>query len=122
MRRALILSALALLVWATLGSGGPVEGPQVGTNRVIEPYGHETFTVSFKAGEPAVVIASGNQQTYLGLYVYDADGNCVAWDDLAEKNTRDDLAVRWYPDRTGPYMVEVRNFGALHNIFQIAFR
>jgi len=122
MCRMLVLSMLVLLAWVTLGSGRPVGGPQPLTKEIIEPYGRLGFTVRFKAGEPATVIASGDQRTYLGLYIYDQDGNCVAWDDMGDKRTRDDLAVQWHPLETGLCTVEIRNFGPLHNVCQIAFR
>jgi hypothetical protein len=122
MRRSLVVASLVLLGWVTLGSGAPVEGPAVALKVGIEPYGRQSFPLTFKAGEQAKVIASGNQQTYLGLYIYDDQGNCVARDDMGDTRTRDDLAVEWYPPSTSEYTIEVRNFGPMANVFQIAFR
>jgi hypothetical protein len=81
----------------------------------VEPYETRSAKIEFVGTEKAAVACMGNHKTYLGLYVYDANGNCVAWDDLVATKGRsptDGLAVEWYPPETATYNVEVVNFGA----------
>jgi len=43
------------------------------------------------------VIVSGSYASVLGVYVFDAQGNCVARDDMSEPQTADDLITEWIP-------------------------
>ena len=81
-----------------------------------------TMTQTFEAGKRAGFAAIGSGATYMGVYVYDDQGNCVTWDDHGNFATRDDLAVTWYPPRTANYTVEVWNFGRKRNIFEYSVR
>jgi hypothetical protein len=122
MHRVVPLVALLLLCGVLLLRGAPVGGER-GVRGEIEPYGIRHYQpLAFKGGEKALVIVSGNGQTYMGLYVYDQQGNCVAWDDLGNKHTKDDLAVEWYPAQTAPHTIEIHNFGPRRNIYQMAVR
>jgi hypothetical protein len=116
------LAAALSLAAACLVRGGPVSGSA--WLKKIEAPPHRSWSVgtTFKGGERATVIVSGTGASYLGLYVYDEDGNCVARDDLGDKGVRDDLTVVWYPPRTAPYRIEVRNFGARLNQFDLVTR
>jgi hypothetical protein len=122
MRRLVVLSGILLLGCVTLGSGAPVGGRAVPRQQGVEPYGRRSYVATFKGKERACVIVKGAGQTYLGLYVYDEHGNCVARDDRGSNNVKDGLAVEWFPLKTAPYTVEVRNFGPLVNSFSLALR
>jgi len=81
-----------------------------------------SYTETFKGQERALVIVSGNWESCLGLYIFDARGNCVARDDRSGPQTADDLAVEWIPPEQGRYSIEVRNGGVPENVYQIAVR
>lgn len=116
-----LLPAALVVLWERPVS--PQELERVArTQELVPPYGQRNYSVVFFQGQRALIIVSGDQQSYLGLYVYDEEGNCVAQDDLGGQGSWDDLAVAWYPLRTGVYRVEVRNFGPRPNVFQIALR
>ena len=122
MRRLLALAGMALLVGALLVRAASVGG-RGGGKGWIEPYGSRSYRpLAFKGGEKATVIVNGTGRTYMGLYIYDQHGSCVAWDDLGAKGVKDDLAVEWYPPHTGLYTIEIRNFGHLPNFCQRALR
>src|SRR5690349_5783952 len=105
MRSLLFLCGLvALLAAAPPGDGAPVKGNFVKRARV-DGHGSRSLVVAFKGGEKACVVLSGDGSGYLGLYVFDADGNCVARDDRGDYPTRDDAAVEWFPTRTGRYTI-----------------
>jgi hypothetical protein len=122
MRRLTFLCGLLLVACATGGSGAPVKGPYPKSKQVVEAYGVRTYAETFKAGERASIVVVGNGATYLGLYVHDEGGNCVAWDDKGDYPNRDDLAVQWFPPKAARYTIEVRNFGPSPNTFEMAIR
>src|SRR5689334_1162504 len=111
MQRLLVLLAAAALLAAAGGSdGGPAKviGGKGANTPTIPALFSQVYSAEFKGGERACVIALGNGRTYLGLYVYDAHGNCIAWDDEGRPRSRpgqtstvDDLAVDWFPAASG---------------------
>jgi hypothetical protein len=116
-----LLAATVVLALASVSVGSPVsefkpEVPQ------IPQLASKTYTLQFKGGQRANVIAIGDGSTFMGLYVYDVHGNCVAWDDEGLSQTRDDLALEWYPLENGYYIVEVRNCGSHVNQCKVWIR
>jgi hypothetical protein len=114
-------AATVLLLLVSTGSGGPVVrvDPQLPQ---IPQFASQTYTMEFKGGQRALVIASGDGSTYMGLYVYDSLGNCIAWDDEGNVVTKDDLAVDWYPRQNAVYCIEVCNCGPLVNPCKVFIR
>ena len=111
MKRMLTLLAAILALSVTdTGRGGPISPFKQETPHVAQ-LSSQTYMRTFRGGERANVMAIGTGATYMGLYVYDRHGNCVAWDDWGMPISRDDLSVDWYPRQTAPYMIEVRNSG-----------
>jgi hypothetical protein len=120
-----MLALCVLLLAASLEvEGSPVEpvGPRMDV--VLAPYRRLVESRIFAANQRANIIAIGRLRdgTFLGLYVYDVHGNCVAWDDLGNSSTRDDLAVEWFPMRTERYTNELRNLGAASNRLDLVIR
>ncbi len=115
------LPALLLLaVGFASGLGGPLP-PSSAREGVVEANGSRSYVFPFKADARAsVVIVGRTNQTNLGLYVFDRHGNCITWDDQGAAANRDDCAVEWYPPRTEPYTIEVRNLGPLRDGYDIA--
>ncbi|MCI0378420.1 MAG: hypothetical protein L0215_12495 [Gemmataceae bacterium] len=114
------LLSMLLLVGAT-GHAGPTQ-PRPPSREVVEPFGQKTFSLNFEGNQRASVVAIGDGRTFMGLYVYDRHGNCVARDDVGDSPTRDDLAAEWFPPELGPYSIDVVNLGRTFNQFWIAIR
>jgi hypothetical protein len=110
-KRLKCLALLSLLpcFFITPTGGAPVrvepakEYPLIGLGQI-----NETFKL--KGQEPARVVASAlkDPTARLGLYVFDADGNCVAWNDTG--STPNTVGVVFVPPAEGAYLVQVRNF------------
>jgi hypothetical protein len=86
--------------------GGAETGPTNLTRRV-DPYDSISLGLKFKGRERATVIVVGRGGTDLDLYVFDEQGNLVAWDD----SPLDACAVEWYPERPARYSIDIRNTG-----------
>lgn len=93
---------------------GAVGGPKAQRDRV---YGKDinTYKVQFWANELAEVCVSGDGDTDLDLYVYDASGNLIG----SDTDYSDDCVVRWVPAWTGTFFIKVVNRGALYNNYAI---
>jgi hypothetical protein len=111
-----------LCLMGNLVPAGPVHQARGHKVDRVDHFGSRYFTEAFKGGEPGKVIVIGDGRTYLGLYAYDPDGNCVAHDDQGSFSTRDDRAVEWFVPRTTVYTVEVRNLGRSVNQFEMAVK
>lgn len=108
-----VVLVLATSVMPTLA--GAVGGPKYGEYR-LSANRYRNFTVSFHAGQTARVVISGDGDTDLDLYVYDAFGNLVASDD----DNLDDCIVSWTPRWTGRFTIKVVNRGIVYNDFVLA--
>jgi hypothetical protein len=110
--RVLCSGLLLLLAGAALGPGAPLDPKTRLVEGKVEPYRDLNYERTFQAGIPAKVIALGEaRKGYLGLYVFDAHGNCVARDDEVNDRTVDDTAVEWVPAQTGPCTIQVKALG-----------
>src|SRR5437868_9342886 len=122
MKQAACLGLLGALLLASGSGGAPVRERKPERN-AVDAFGVTTFVDRFEGKKRACVVAIGDGSTYMGFYVFDRWGNCVAKDDASEVfATRDDLAVEWYPSETADYTVDVRNFGSARNTFNISIR
>jgi hypothetical protein len=119
MRYAVLVGGLSVLLAGGGGQGAPVSGSFLKSFEIL-PGRSITVVREYKAGERACAIATGRGLSYLGLYVYDADGNCIARDDRAGWQTRDDAAVDWYPPAKQKYAVEVKSLAGYKNAFDLA--
>jgi hypothetical protein len=93
----------------------PVGGPQILSNRIVGAYSSRTFTVTLRGGEATSIGVSGDGDTDLDLYVYDALGNLIAADD----DSTDECRARIIVYRTGSFTIKVVNHGALPNEFDV---
>jgi hypothetical protein len=116
MKRLACLCALtlAVLVQGHVGGGPVVRRYKEPPAKMWEKHSVESgrslyLQDNFKGGERASVIVIGNEEFVMDLavYVFDADGNCVARFDEGA----DYCAVEWYPPTPGRYTIEVRNRG-----------
>jgi hypothetical protein len=122
MKRFLILvTAATLLAVGGVGQGSPVS-PVKALLPQVPQLASQTFAYEFKGEQLARVLAIGDGATYMGLYVYDIHGNCVAWDDNGSSATRDDLAVAWQPRQNGVFLIELCNCGVRVNQCKVVIR
>jgi len=122
MKQAACLGLLGALLLATVSGGAPVRERKPERN-AVDAFGVTSYADRFEGKKRACVVAIGDGSTFMGLYVFDRWGNCVAKDDVSEVfATRDDMAVEWYPSETDVYTVDVRNFGSSRNMFHISIR
>lgn len=120
MRQSIHLLALVLsLALVASGSASP-EGESTGKSSiaVLPGFVASTESRSFRGLEPSTIVVFGKRSDiFLGLYVFDPNGNCVAHDDAG-----DDLAVQWIPPRSQPYSYEIRNLGMIATPLEMAIR
>jgi hypothetical protein len=91
-----------------------VGGPKYGIDRV-NAYSSIRFQVQFRGLELGEVLVSGDGDTDLDLYIYDAYGNLIARD----IGYTDDCYVSFIPYFTQYVTIEIRNLGRVYNRFQI---
>jgi len=120
-RLLLVLSTAALLAFGGTGQGGPAT-PFKSQPIEVPPLASRVFNVEWEGEQRACAIVLGDGSTYMGLYVYDIHGNCIAWDDEGMPQTCDDVAVEWYPTQKGVFVVEARNNGMQSNNCKVVLR
>jgi hypothetical protein len=113
---------LILLAGAAVGPGAPLDPETRAVEGKVEPYRDLNYERPFRAGTPAKVIAVGKTGAPLGLYVFDANGNCVARDDDVGGRSRDEVAVEWVPAQTGPCTIQVKALGKNGDEFLMTVR
>ncbi len=105
-----------------LGVAGVRGGPEVGTREFLRdrlpPFGVTAKTLVFKAGAISRAVAAGTQLADVDLYVFDASGNLVAWDD----SPQDAAAVEWLPQQMARFSVVVRNSTASDDVVDLFIR
>ena len=122
MRSILGVSLLTVLVCVSFSAADLVMPRKRDAEQVVPAYNIRAYSDTFRKSESARVIASGVGDSCLGLYIFDARGNCVAWDDKGDARTADDLFAEWIPAEQERFNVEVRNGGFEANTFRIALR
>jgi hypothetical protein len=122
MTRCLVLVwGCAVLAFVGAVQGGPTT-PIKAQTQEIPALGGRVFSAEWEGNRRASAIAIGDGSTYMGLYVYDKHGNCVAWDDEGTARTCDDLAVEWRPRQNAVYAVEIHNNGMQSNRCKVVLR
>lgn len=95
------------------GTRGAENGP--GAKRtVVNTRAVDSYRVTFRGGEPARVVVSGDGDSDLDLYVYDENGNRICQD----TDATDTMICSWTPRYTGPFTIRVRNLGEA-NVYRI---
>lgn len=114
----LALAFAALLTTLTLtGSAvaGDVRGPRV-AHSSLAAGSTDSYTFVFQGKERWYISVSGDGDTDLDCYVYDANGNLVSKDDDNTDECRmTDVAI-W----TGSFTVRVVNRGRVSNVYDLA--
>lgn len=96
-------------------SRGAVRGPTVHADTVLAG-NTDSYSLSFRGGEQAAVLVSGDGDTDLDLYVTDENGNQIC----ADTDASDTMLCRWTPAWTGPFGIHVRNLGRVYNNYKLA--
>jgi hypothetical protein len=112
MKRFLTLAMASLLIG---GSAAWAGGPELEQSATVEADHTHTYTLTFRAGEKAVVGIHGNGSSDLDLLVFDENGNPVAVDD----DDTDECIAVWTPAWTGKFTVKVVNQGDVSNRYEI---
>jgi hypothetical protein len=99
---------------ALIKSTGNTRGATKGAIRHYDDVlaGHtDTYTISFRGGELAMVIVSGDGDTDLDLSIYDANGNFIT----SDTDGTDDCVCSFIPRWTGTFKVKIKNYGSVYN-------
>lgn len=116
-----IITALAALVFVSSTFASAAENdyrnvssnPTTETEECVLANSTDTYCVTFKGGEEAMVIVSGDGDTDLDLYIYDEYGNLIDYDN----DDMDTMVCTWIPRWTGKYTIEIRNLGDVRNYY-----
>ena len=123
MRILLPLCVVVILLCVSVGSADLVTPRKVWLAGLVPGQGTRVVIERYKPNDAATVILSGNgDTTVLGLYVFDAEGNCVAKDDRTTLQNTVDLGLEWVPANTTPYYIEVRNAGVSEMSYKLVLR
>jgi hypothetical protein len=110
----------AMLAWAAKVEGslnttrGAVGGPKQGRHSV-QARSSDQFRLAFTGGRLAEILVSGDGDTDIDLYVYDANNNLI----VSSEDYSDDCYVSWVPAWTGNYTIRVVNRGNVYNRYII---
>jgi hypothetical protein len=123
MGKVLPCCVVALFFFAALGSADLVTPRKAVDSQTIRGFTTRSTLERYKPNEGAMVILSGKlPSTVLNLYVFDAQGNCVAMDDRTTPQNSVDLSLEWVPAEQTPYFVEVRNAGLAGTQYDVVLR
>lgn len=93
---------------------GTVGGPTY-TTSCVNANTTDVYNVRFRAGQQAAVFVSGDGDTDLDLFIYDANGNLVA----SDTDYGDDCLCIWTPRWTGNFKIKIKNYGRVYNCYTL---
>ncbi len=67
----------------------------------------DVYQITYKGGERAGVLAVGDGDSDLDMYVYDENGNLICKDD----DLTDRMVCRWSPAWQGQFTIKIKNLG-----------
>lgn len=105
---------LSLIDDAKKATRSPVQG-SVRHPDCVNALGVDVYKITCRGGEATTIYVSGDGDTDLDLYVYDANGNLIAYDDDGD----DECVVRFVAYRTHTFTVRVRNRGRVYNCYTL---
>jgi len=107
-------TALIAQIRASHQTRGIVGGRRAGVFKV-QAYATDSFRYKFYASSRATVVVSGDGDTDLDLYIYDASGNLI----VSDTDYSDDCVCTWTPAWTGAFTIKVKNRGNVYNHYTI---
>lgn len=96
-------------------SRGAVQGAAVHSDRVL-PGVTDNYTLTFRGGEQATVLVSGDGDTDLDLFIYDEGGNLIC----SDTDASDQMVCGFTPRWTGNFVIQIQNLGRVYNAYQLA--
>ena len=116
MKKSFIVAAIAFLAVATpfFATAGAVGGSKYADERV-NANDEDYYYIEFRGGREAWVTVEGDGDTDLDLYVYDEDGDLVAYDD----DFTDYCIAEWTPRRTQEFEIRIVNRGDVYNEYEL---
>jgi hypothetical protein len=108
---AIALSAVALFASTALAGSG---GQKYDVARV-SAYSSVSYTMTYFAGEDAVVTVEGDGDTDLDVFVYDENGYLIA----SDEDLSDFCVVSWCPRWTGSFTIVIENLGGVYNEYTL---
>ncbi len=93
---------------------GRVGGPGA-IRTAVAARGTDQFKIKFRGGQQAIVVAEGDGDTDLDLFVYDENGHLICQD----INYDDTVICGWTPRWTGNFTVRVVNRGRVYNRYTL---
>jgi hypothetical protein len=130
MKHWLWLALVALFLAAPWANTSPTLPTKPALEVRFAPYSAQLFLIACNGGGErtcAIVATNPGERAVLGLYAYDAHGNCVARDEFNEVGSKgrtafDQVSVEWFPQAAATYTVEVRNMSGNSCTTQLAIR
>jgi hypothetical protein len=116
MRRFIKVMAIGGLIALGLSRVGVADAQTVTNRTTVPPYGTDTYTRYFVAGEVVTVGVVGDGDTDLDLHVKGPWNDVIARDD----NPTDRCLVQFRATESGFYTILVINRGSLSNVYTIA--
>jgi hypothetical protein len=114
MKRKVAMLIVVLTITTTLASLAHADSEFGGGYIItrVEAYDFDLYyPIVFTGGERAMVEVIGDEDTDLDLYVYDSNGDLVAFDE----SESDHCIVSWTPERTEHYTIVIVNLGDVYN-------
>lgn len=105
---------LALIDDAKKSTRSPIQGT-IRTSDCVNAHSVDVYRITCRGGETTTIYVSGDGDTDLDLYVYDSNGNLIAYDD----DGLDECLVRFVAYRNHTFTVRVRNRGSVYNCYTL---
>ena len=105
---------LGLIDDAKKASRSPIQGT-IRHSDCVNAGSVDVCKITCRGGESTTIYVSGDGDTDLDLYVYDANGNLITCDD----DGTDECLVRFVAYRTHTFTVRVRNRGRVYNCYTL---
>lgn len=106
---------LALIKDCKGATRGAVGGP-IFRNDCVKGNTTDIWRFSFRGGETAYVVVSGDGDTDLDLYIYDENGNLITYD----SDYTDQCVCSFTPRWTGKFTIKIKNRGSIVNCYSLA--
>lgn len=105
---------LSLIDDAKKATRSPVQG-RVRSSDCVNAGSVDVYRITCRGGESTTIYVSGDGDTDLDLYVYDANGNLIVSDD----DGTDECLVSFVAYRTHTFTVRIRNRGRVYNCYTL---
>lgn len=106
-----LFAAAALMFSVANGQDEPPERPDEAVWN-LEPGTSQFKYFPVRRGQQTTFVSWGSTPTArVGIYVYDNEGNCIAFDDVGSGKSSGVVAADFTPGSTGRVQIEVHNLG-----------